>query len=147
MGRFYAGPLTYAMSYHFGTSGTVTVGPDMLHFHILFALRLIDGGRTEGQTILITKRRPGFRGRAFNKAILLATRAVGNYFAKGDTQVFQTMKFDFKTPTKADHAIIDFIQHVEKQPARTFGSWDAPGEARASRASSGGDPWVIFPPT
>jgi phenylpropionate dioxygenase-like ring-hydroxylating dioxygenase large terminal subunit len=123
MGRFYAGPLTYSMCYHFGSSGTVTVGPDLMHFHIMFALRMIDGGKTEGQTILITKKRPGLHGRAFNRVALAATKVVGDYFAKGDTQVFQTMKFDFKTPTKADHAIIDFVQHVDQQRALGYGSW------------------------
>jgi phenylpropionate dioxygenase-like ring-hydroxylating dioxygenase large terminal subunit len=123
IGRFYAGPLTYSMCYHFGSSGTVTVGPDLMHFHIMFALRMIEGGKTEGQTILITKRRPGALGQAFNRVALAATKVVGDYFAKGDTQVFQTMKFDFKTPTKADHAIVDFVQHVDKQRALTWGSW------------------------
>jgi phenylpropionate dioxygenase-like ring-hydroxylating dioxygenase large terminal subunit len=123
LGRLYAGPLTYSMSYHYGASGTVTLGPDALHFHILFALRPLDGGKTEGQTVLVTRRRRGLRGRAVNRVLLEATRLVGDYFARGDTQVFQTMKFDFQTPTRADHAIIDFIQHVERQPAIAWGSW------------------------
>jgi len=123
--RFYRGPLTYSMAYHYGSSGTVTLGPDALHFHIMFALRMIDGGRTEGQTVLITQRRGGVSGRAKNRLLLRLTEVVGNYFAKGDTQVFQTMKFDFQTPTRADHAIIDFIQHVEAQPAMAWGSWEA----------------------
>ena len=133
IGKLYDGPLTYSMAYHFGSSGTVTVGPDLMHFHIMFALRMIEGGKTEGQTILITRKRPGLAGRAFNRVALAATKVVGDYFAKGDTQVFQTMKFDFKTPTKDDHAIIDFVQHVEKQKALTFGSWEpaeANGQAR-----------------
>ena len=121
--RFYQGPLTYSMAYHYGSSGTVTLGPDALHFHIMFALRMIDGGRTEGQTVLITRKRRGLRGRAIDRVLLRLTEVVGNYFAKGDTQVFQTMKFDFQTPTRADHAIIDFIQHVEAQPAMAWGSW------------------------
>jgi hypothetical protein len=133
IGRFYAGPLTYSMCYHYGASGTVTVGPDFMHFHIMFALRLIDGGKTEGQTILITKKRDGVHGRVFNRAALAATKVVGDYFAKGDTQVFQTMKFDFKTPTKADHAIIDFVQHVDQQRAVSYGDWaPADGTARKS---------------
>ena len=130
--RFYRGPLTYSMAYHYGSSGTVTLGPDALHFHIMFALRMIDGGRTEGQTVLITRKRSGLRGRAVDRVLLRLTEVVGNYFAKGDTQVFQTMKFDFQTPTRADHAIIDFIQHVEAQPAMAWGSWQpAADEAEA----------------
>jgi hypothetical protein len=50
---------------------------------------------------------------------------VGNYFAKGDTQVFQTIKFDFQTPTKEDKSIIQFIQHVEKQKAIAWRTWEA----------------------
>lgn len=132
--RFYRGPLTYSMAYHYGSSGTVTLGPDALHFHIMFALRMIDGGRTEGQTVLITRRRSGVSGRAANRVLLRLTEVVGNYFAKGDTQVFQTMKFDFQTPTRADHAIIDFIQHVEAQPAMAWGSWEAQGDSELGRA-------------
>jgi phenylpropionate dioxygenase-like ring-hydroxylating dioxygenase large terminal subunit len=139
LGRFYAGPLTYSMCYHYGATGTVTVGPDLMHFHIMFALRLIEDGKTEGQTILITRRRPGVAGRAFNRVALAATKVVGDYFAKGDTQVFQTMKFDFATPTKADHAIVDFIQHVEKQRALAFGSWANVGGPAAS-AAAGDEP-------
>ena len=123
IGRFYDGPLTYSMCYHFASSGSVTVGPDFMHFHIMFALRLIENGEAEGQTILLTKRRRGKRGHAFNRVALEATRLVGDYFAKGDTQVFQTMNFDFQTPTKADHAIVDFIQHTERQKTRRFGDW------------------------
>lgn len=124
IGQFYAGPLTYSMCYHFASSGSVTVGPDFMHFHIMFALRLLENGQTEGQTLLLTKRRRGRAGRALNLAALQATRWVGDYFAKGDTQVFQTMNFDFQTPTKADHAIVDFIQHTERQTTRHFGSWE-----------------------
>lgn len=124
IGKFYDGPLTYSMCYHFASSGTVTVGPDLMHFHIMFALRLIEGGKAEGQTILVTKHRPGLAGQAFNRVALAATRVVGDYFAKGDTQVFQTMKFDFANPIKADHAIIDFIQHTEKQRALSWGRWE-----------------------
>lgn len=132
--RFYGGPLTYSMAYHYGASGTVTLGPDALHFHIMFALRMIDGGRTEGQTVLITRKRAGLGGRAMSRLLLRLTEVVGNYFARGDTQVFQTMKFDFQTPTRADHAIIDFIQHVEAQPAMAWGSWQAIADSDTGRA-------------
>ena len=136
-GRLYQGPLTYSMCYHFGSTGTVTVGPDMMHFHIMFALRLIEDGKAEGQTILITRRRPGLFGQAFNRAALAATKLVGDYFAKGDTQVFKTMKFDFLTPTKADHAIIDFVQHVDAQHALSFGSWAPVSDETAATDSDG----------
>jgi phenylpropionate dioxygenase-like ring-hydroxylating dioxygenase large terminal subunit len=119
----YKNEITYSMCYWYGSTGTVTVGPDFLHFYIMFALRLTAGGKTEGQTILITKKRPGVWGWVFNRVVLWLTQLVGNYFAKGDTKVFQTIKFDFKTPIKADEAIIQFIQHLEKQESLAWGTW------------------------
>ncbi|AKG22792.1 aromatic ring-hydroxylating dioxygenase subunit alpha, partial [Calothrix sp. 336/3] len=122
---FYQEAVTYSMCYWYGSTGTVTVGPDFLHFHIMFTLRLLEGGKTEGQTILITKKRPGLWGWLFNRVILWLTKLVGNYFAKGDTKIFQTIKFDLKTPTKADTSILQFIQHVEKQRAIAWQSWES----------------------
>lgn len=121
---FYKQAVTYSMCYWYGSTGTVTVGPDFLHFHIMFTLRLLENGKAEGQTILITKKRPGIHGWLINRVLLWLTKLVGNYFAKGDTKIFQTIKFDFKTPTKADLAIMQFIQHVEKQQALSWGSWE-----------------------
>ncbi len=132
IGRFYAGPLTYSMSYAYASSGTVTVGPDLLHCHILFALRMTPEGHTEGQTVLLTPRRRGPLGWLFDRVVLFATKLVGNYFAKGDTRIFQTIKFDFQTPTKADRSIIEFIRHAEEQPAVAWGTW-APVEATTER--------------
>ena len=126
VGKLYAGPLTYSRCYWFGSTGTVTVGPDAFHFHIMFTLRMLDGGRAEGKTILITKKREGRVGKAVSHGALALSKVVGDYFAKGDTQIFQTIKFDFKTPTKADHAIVDFIRHVEGQRAVRYGTWDTP---------------------
>jgi phenylpropionate dioxygenase-like ring-hydroxylating dioxygenase large terminal subunit len=113
---FYKGPLTYWLSYWFGTIGTVTIGPDFFHFHIMFALRPTLDGKAEGRTILITKKRQSIFGKAFNKVILLATKVVGDYFARGDTQIFRTIKFKFDTPILEDQPIIRFIQHAERQP-------------------------------
>jgi phenylpropionate dioxygenase-like ring-hydroxylating dioxygenase large terminal subunit len=121
---FYKEAGTYSMCYWYGSTGTVTIGPDFLHFHIMFTLRLLEGGKTEGQTILITKKRRGFHGWLFNLIVLWLTKLVGNYFAKGDTKIFQTIKFDLKTPIKADESIVQFVRHVEKQDALIWGSWD-----------------------
>jgi hypothetical protein len=85
---------------------------------------MIENGKTEGQTILVTPKRPGFWGWVLNRGLLWLTQQVGNYFAKGDTQVFQTIQFDLKTPTKADQSIIEFIQHVNHQKALTWATWD-----------------------
>lgn len=140
IGRFYAGPLTYSMCYWYGSTGSVTLGPDRWHFHILFALRLVEGGRTEGVTLLVTKHRSGLVGRLVSRVALELTRVVGNYFAQGDTRVFQTIRFDFQTPIKADQAIIGFIKHFEAQPAVRWGSWEP---VRAGPAEQGaGEPWA-----
>lgn len=113
--RFYAGPLTYWMSYWYGSTGSVTLGPDFLHFHILFALRATPDGRTEGQTILVTRRRPGVLGRAVNRVLLLATKLVGDYFAHGDTKIFRSIRFELRNPVAADEPILRFIEHLERQ--------------------------------
>ena len=119
--RFYRGALTYVMCYWSGSTGTVTIGPDALHFHIIFALRPTRDGRSEGQTVLVTQRRRGLMGKAFSRALLLLTRLVGAYFAKGDTRIFETIRFRLRTPIKADAAIIEFIRHVERQPTVAWG--------------------------
>ncbi|OKH34960.1 (2Fe-2S)-binding protein [Calothrix sp. HK-06] len=121
---FYKNAVTYNMCYWYGNTGVVTVGPDFLHFHIMFTLRLLKGGKTEGQTIIITKKRGGIFGLIFNKIVLALTNVVGNYFAKGDTKIFQTIKFDLKTSTKADNSIIQFIHHIEKQKPLAWKTWE-----------------------
>ncbi len=110
----YREDLTYSMCYTNGSTGSVTIGPDFLHFHIIFALRPNLKGETEGLTILLTKKRKGILG-LFNPIILFATKVVGNYFAKGDTEVFKSIRFQLKNPLKEDKSIINFIQHLEKQ--------------------------------
>jgi len=112
---FYRGALTYAMSYWAGSTGSVTLGPDFLHFHIVFALRATEDGRTEGRTLLLTRRRPGPLGWALNRVLLLATRVVGAYFAEGDTKIFRSIRFDLRTPIAADRPILRFIEHLESQ--------------------------------
>jgi phenylpropionate dioxygenase-like ring-hydroxylating dioxygenase large terminal subunit len=109
--RLYRGPLTYSMCYWNAATGTVTLGPDRLHFHIMFALRPDAGGGTEGQTVLITQK----RNRLVDAVLLGLTRLVGAYFARGDTRIFRSIRFQLRTPTEADHAIIDFIDHTERQ--------------------------------
>ena len=121
------------MSYSHGSTGTVTLGPDRLHFHIVFALRPTADGQTEGQTILVTRRRRGIAGSLLGRLLLLLTRLVGDYFARGDTRVFRSIRFDLRTPTRADRAIVEFIQHTERQPAVPWGLEGAPAAPPASR--------------
>ncbi|MCU0541766.1 MAG: aromatic ring-hydroxylating dioxygenase subunit alpha [Oscillatoriaceae cyanobacterium Prado104] len=120
----YQKEVTYSMCYWYGSTGTVTLGPDFLHFYIIFALRAIEGDKTEGQTILITPKRIGCFGWGINRGLLWLTQQVGNYFAKGDTQVFQTIQFDLKTPTPADRSILEFIQHVNRQKTLKWATWE-----------------------
>ena len=124
LGRFYNGPLTYRMVYWNGSTGSVTIGPDMLHFHIIFALRPTSRGTTEGQTLLVTKKRSGIVGWLFNRVLLWVTEVAGNYFAKGDTQIFQTIRWNFQTPIKADRPILAFAKHLEGQTRVPWGAWD-----------------------
>jgi len=118
--QFYSKALTYELTYWWGHTGSVMVGPDFLHFYIIFALRPNLEGKSEGQTILVTKERTGISGALVNKVILYLTKLVGNYFAKGDTQIFSRIKFNFKTPIKADRAILHFIDHYEKLSQNGF---------------------------
>ncbi|MEW6129965.1 MAG: aromatic ring-hydroxylating dioxygenase subunit alpha [Acidobacteriota bacterium] len=119
--RFYRQRLTYDLCYFFANTGTVTLGPDFLHFHIMFALRPTRDGRSEGQTILLTKKRRGVFGKLFSLSLLALTNVVGAYFAKGDTLIFKTIKFNLRAPIKADSSIIQFIQHAERQTTIDWG--------------------------
>jgi phenylpropionate dioxygenase-like ring-hydroxylating dioxygenase large terminal subunit len=125
IGRFYKGALTYKMSYWYGSTGFVTLGPDFLHFHLLFALRRGDNGETIGHTVAITRRRKGALGWLINKANLYVTALLAWYFATGDTRVFQTIRFEFRTPIGADRAVLAFIRHFEQQP---LAEWTDPAQ-------------------
>ena len=119
----YKNEVTYRLCYWYGNTGTVTLGPDFLHFYLMFALRPGAGGTTEGQMILLTPKRQGLFGWLFNRIVLSITQLVASYFAKGDRHVFDSIKFDFKVPLAADRSIVQFIQHVEQQPALTWKTW------------------------
>ncbi|MEM7770935.1 MAG: aromatic ring-hydroxylating dioxygenase subunit alpha [Cyanobacteria bacterium P01_A01_bin.37] len=121
---FYQNEITYAMCYRYGSVGTVTVGPDRFHVHIMFALRMLAGGKTEGQTILITPKRAGVHGALFNRVVLCLTAQVGDYFGRGDRHVFETIQFNLTTPTRADQSIVTFAQHIERQRALAWQTWE-----------------------
>lgn len=130
--RFYKGPLTYAMSYWYGSLGFVTFGPDFLHFHLMFALRRSDDGGTEGQTIAFTAYRSGPLGWLISKLLLFFTSFAARYFAYGDTRVFQTIRFRLGNPIAADRAVVAFVRHLEKQPLATWGEEQGNATGRAS---------------
>ena len=116
IGRFYKGPLTYAMSYWYGSLGFVTFGPDSLQLHLMFALRRGDDGATEGQAIAFTRRRAGLAGWLASRTLLRLTAIAARYFAYGDTRVFETIRFRLANPIAADRAVLAFIRHLEAQP-------------------------------
>lgn len=120
----YKKQVTYSMCYWYGSTGTVTLGPDFLHFYIIFALRMLEGGKTEGHTILVTPKRRGILGWLINPILLWLTQRVNSYFVKGDTQIFESINFNFQTPTKADQSIVEFMNHVNNQKSLRWGSWE-----------------------
>lgn len=120
LGNFYKGPVTYSLNYRHGMMGTVTLGPDFLHFHTLFANRLGPDGTTEGQIVVITKKRRGIK-RLMSRAALEASKLVVGYFGIGDTPNFNSMRMNFEHPVKADKQLIAFINHVEGQPLADWG--------------------------
>jgi phenylpropionate dioxygenase-like ring-hydroxylating dioxygenase large terminal subunit len=119
----YPEAVTYRLCYWYGSTGTVTVGPDFLNFYLMFSLRPGESGTTEGWVVLLTPERSGPLGWVFNRAMLAVTNAVAAYFAKGDREVFDSIKFSFNTPLAADRSISQFVQHVEGQPALTWKTW------------------------
>lgn len=120
---WYKEAVTYQMCYWYGSTGTVTLGPDFLHFYLMFALRPAANGTTEGWTVLLTPERGGPFGGLFNRVLLGVTQLVANYFAKGDREVFDSIRFDFRTPLAADSAISQFVKHVEQQRAIAWKTW------------------------
>ncbi|AFZ23515.1 ring-hydroxylating dioxygenase, large terminal subunit [Cylindrospermum stagnale PCC 7417] len=134
---FYKNAITYDLCYWYGSTGTVTIGPKFLHFHIMFALRLVEGGKTEGQTIFIAKKRQGIFGWLSNRVVLWLTKILVHYFIQDDTKIFQTIRFDLKTPIKVDQSIMQLINHVERQKPLMWGTWNLArsrdGENRENR--------------
>ncbi|MEH2112475.1 aromatic ring-hydroxylating dioxygenase subunit alpha [Nostoc sp.] len=120
---FYKNVITYSICYWYGSIGIVTLGPDFFHVHMMVAVRLHQGGKTEGQVLLMTKKRKGIFGLLCNRVVLWLTKIVAKYFLMGDIKILQTIQFDLKTPIKADHSIMQFINHVEKQQSLMWGTW------------------------
>jgi phenylpropionate dioxygenase-like ring-hydroxylating dioxygenase large terminal subunit len=134
LGLFYKGPLTYALTYWYGSTGSITVGPDFLHFHVIFTNRVGQNGCSEGQVILLTKKRSGLFGRTGNALFLFLSKMVSNYFGRGDTPQFEHIQFDFKNPIKEDQTLISFVQHVESMPVANWGFSQADGQSDSKTA-------------
>ena len=112
--------LTYFLDYWYASTGVVCLGPDFLHFYLMFPHRPTPNGGTEGTMVFLAKRRKGIFGKLLAKAVCWITYVVGTYFEKGDRLIFESIRFDMKAPVKADLPIIEFIRHVEGQTAHEF---------------------------
>jgi len=140
IGRFYAGPLTYSLSYWYGSMGFVTFGPDVLHLHLMFALRRGDDGHTIGQAVTFTPRRRGPLGWLINRVLLRVTALAARYFALGDTRVFNSIRFRMTTPIPADRAVLAFMDHLEQQPRADWNeSETTPPDPRRLRVATCGE--------
>jgi len=140
IGRFYAGPLTYSLSYWYGSMGFVTFGPDCLHLYLMFALRRGDDGRTIGQAVTFTPRRRGPLGWLINRVLLRVTALAARYFAFGDTRVFNSIRFRMATPIPADRAVLAFMDHLEQQPCTEWSEAEpAPPDPRRLRVATRGE--------
>lgn len=114
--------ITYNICYWYGSTGMVTIGPDFFHVHVIFAARLLEGGKSQVQMMLITKKRRGIFGGLCNRVVLQLTKMLGASFLKGEIQP-QMIQFDVKTPIKADQPIMEFIDHLERQKSLMWGTW------------------------
>ncbi|MDZ8222760.1 aromatic ring-hydroxylating dioxygenase subunit alpha [Nostoc sp. ChiVER01] len=120
---FYKNAITYSICYWYGSISIVTLGPDFFHVHTMLAVRLHEGGKAEGQILLIANKRKGIFGWLCNRIVLWLTKIAGKFFFMGDIKVLQTIQFDLKTPMKVDQPIMQFINHVEKQQFLRWGTW------------------------
>jgi phenylpropionate dioxygenase-like ring-hydroxylating dioxygenase large terminal subunit len=131
------GVLTYMNDYWYASTGIVRLGPDFLNFYLVFPHRPTPKGETEGHMIFVTPKRKGLFGKLVGKFIVWVTYIVGSYFEKGDRQIFESIKFSMQAPVKADHAIIGFIKHTEKQTVHPL-PW-RPNHATQSRSGQVND--------
>ncbi|QIR41248.1 aromatic ring-hydroxylating dioxygenase subunit alpha [Tolypothrix sp. PCC 7910] len=138
---FYKNAITYSICYWYGSTSIVTVGTDFLHLHIMFTLRLLEGGKAEGRTILMMQKRKGIFGRVCNQFVLWLVSILGQDFFKGDSRIFETIKFDLKTPLKIDQPIIQFVNHLERQTALCWGSWQQARSLRDVEIKDNRDKW------
>lgn len=118
----YKNPI-YHICYWYGSTFSLTVGPDLLHLHVMFTLRIIEGGKAEVQTVFITKKRQGFFGWLSSQVVLWLTNILIQYFIKDDSKILQTIQFDLKTPIKTDQSVMQLIHHVERQKPLLWRTW------------------------
>jgi hypothetical protein len=61
-----------------------------MRLHVILAMRPDAKGGTEGQTILVTRRRKGLLGYLINRALFALTVLVGLFFSQGE-RIFNIM--------------------------------------------------------
>jgi phenylpropionate dioxygenase-like ring-hydroxylating dioxygenase large terminal subunit len=121
--RLFKNSLNYSVCYWYGTTSIVSFTNESTQLHIIFTTRILPGGKTEGQTLLMSKKRKGILGKLINKLMLWVGKTISDRLLKTNDRILQTMQFDLKTPLKADLSIIQFINHLERQKPLTWESW------------------------
>lgn len=117
-------PVNYSLCYWYGTTVMMTIGMELLHLNIIFASRLIESGKAEVMTIFITKKRHGIFGRIYNRFLLWLSKLLAKHLLKNDPKIFQTIRFNLKSPIEMDQPIINFIHHLERQKALKWCNWN-----------------------
>jgi aminopyrrolnitrin oxygenase len=121
--QFFNNSLEYSICYWYGTTSILSFGNESNQLHIIFTTRILPGGKTEGQTLLMSKKRQGILGKLTNKLMLRVGKKISNRLLKANDRILKTMHFDLKTPLKADLSIVQFINHLERQKPLTWESW------------------------
>lgn len=126
--KFFNSSLNYSICYWYGTTSIISFGNDFTHLHIIFTTRILSGGKTQGQTLLMCKKRKGMFGKLINKLILWVGKSMSDRLLKNHDQILQNMRFYLKNPIKADLSIIQFINHLERQKPLNHETWLLPRE-------------------
>ncbi|MFM6754968.1 MAG: aromatic ring-hydroxylating dioxygenase subunit alpha, partial [Dolichospermum sp.] len=105
-----------------------TLGNDFIHLHIIFTTRILPEGKTQGQTLLMCRKRQGICGNLINKLMLWFGKKISDRLLTNHNNILPTMRFYLKNPIKADLSIIQFINHLERQKPLNHKSWLLPRE-------------------
>ncbi|MFM7365452.1 MAG: Rieske 2Fe-2S domain-containing protein [Cuspidothrix sp.] len=115
--------LSYNVCYWYGTTSIISLGNEFLHLHLMFISRITLGGRTEGQTLLMAKKRRSILGKLINILMLGVGKVISDRLITAHERILSTMQFDLKTPIKADLSIMQFINHLERQKPLNWETW------------------------
>jgi aminopyrrolnitrin oxygenase len=121
--RLFKNSLSYSVCYWYGTTSIVSLCNEFIHLNLIFTTRISSNGTTQGQTILMSKKRKGILGKLINKLILWIGKIISDRILKANDRILQTMQFDLKTPIKADLSIMQFINHLERQKPLIWETW------------------------